>query len=301
MRNAGSGSGRARGRSAVETCVEPLEGRRLLSTSSWPTVPATDPRGAPDLIVDARALNDWRVTQETFAADHPAVVEGMVTEGTHRLLRFTSSTPNIGQGDLIIGNPADHPEWFDLAPTHGHYHMKEYADYRLWTPDGYEAWVGLRQANPDTFSAELLESNPGLASEMVSGHKQGFCAIDVKKYSKDAGSRKYDDCFGNQGVSVGWSDVYERNLDGQWVVVTGVTPGDYVLEVEVNAERFFEESNYANNTASIPVTISPPKKGSAGTTNIATTEVLTPKATIAKQEATFSVKSILGTEKDLLG
>lgn len=38
-------------------------------------------------------------------------------------------------------------------------------------------------------------------------------------------------------------------LDGQWIDVTGLAPGYYVLEAEVNAERFFEESSYENNAA----------------------------------------------------
>jgi len=43
--------------------------------------------------------------------------------------------------------------------------------------------------------------------------------------------------------------------DGQWIDVTGLQAGDYVLEIEVNAERFFQETDYSNNSASIRVTL----------------------------------------------
>ncbi|HME90012.1 MAG TPA: hypothetical protein VKE49_01205, partial [Myxococcaceae bacterium] len=63
----------------------------------------------PDLIVNQQILqNHWIVRDEDFLATTCSVVEGGVTPGTHRVLRFTVNTPNIDLGDLVLGDPNAH-------------------------------------------------------------------------------------------------------------------------------------------------------------------------------------------------
>ncbi len=64
-----------------------------------------------------------------------------------------------------------------------------------------------------------------------------------------------------QGISPGWSDVYDRDLDCQWLDVTGVPAGEYVLRLRVNPELEFEEANYRNNVAEVRVRL--PAEGAA--------------------------------------
>ena len=59
----------------------------------------------------------------------------------------------------------------------------------------------------------------------------------------------------DQGIQVGWSDVYSDTLPGQWIDVTEVLPGDYTLEITVNSLHKIVEADYDNNTVRIPVTI----------------------------------------------
>ncbi|HVM44777.1 MAG TPA: lysyl oxidase family protein [Candidatus Thermoplasmatota archaeon] len=219
----------------------------LIPAAAEGEIPCADPRGCPDLWVDAARMQPF-VQTRTFSSSSCAVVEGMVEPGARRLLRFTFTTPNDGPGDLVIGAPAQHPEWFVWSPCHAHYHFREYADYRLWTPAGYAAWKLLREANPDVPSGALLAEHPLVAEQMVSGHKQGFCVIDIIRYQPGAVSR-YRSCSSNQGISVGWADEYHASLDGQWVDITNVLPGVYWLEAEVNAERYYRETDYADNSA----------------------------------------------------
>lgn len=211
----------------------------------------------PDLIVVQSDLEHPRIQVQTFAADSCAVVEGYTDPGTQRLLRFTTTYPNIGTADLVIGNPTGNP-LFELSQCHNHLHFKEYADYRLWSVAGYDAWVELKAANPDALSKDLLSANPSVVSQMIRGDKRGFCVIDVIRYripGVRSGMPTYTSCATNQGISVGWADQYGALLDGQWIVVTNVPAGSYVLEVEVNAEHLFQESNYGNNSSAAVIAI----------------------------------------------
>src|SRR4051812_22800022 len=65
----------------------------------------------PDLIVDAAKLAQYlSVSEEKYTASSCGVQEGFVSNpGWHTLLRFNSSTPNIGAGSLVIGNPQNCP------------------------------------------------------------------------------------------------------------------------------------------------------------------------------------------------
>ncbi|MEA3190270.1 MAG: serine protease [Thermoplasmata archaeon] len=223
-------------------------------------VPCADAPHCPDLIVDPVSLaSTVRLDTRAFAADHCAVAENSTAAGTRTLLRFDFVSPNIGLGDLEVGRPADHPEWFEWGTCHGHWHFSEYADYRLWDPAGYAAWQAVRAAHPGMPPAAVLAAYPELLEHMVAGHKQGFCIIDFLPWgSPVAGTvnpRQFRYCSEGQGITSFWADKYSLFLDGQWVDVTGLAPGPYVLEAEVNPERLYVESDYANNAAAVLVVV----------------------------------------------
>lgn len=182
----------------------------------------------PDLTVSEPALRQSaRVTTTNFPSNHCAIVEGCVGgPGTRRLLRFDTVTPNLGPGDLFIGDPSGNPQMV-FSECHGHYHFEDYADYRLYDLQG---------------------------NIVARGHKQAFCLIDLEPTAPGARPAQFPDC-GFQGISAGWSDVYGGNLDCQWIDVTGVPQGRYVLEVTINPARVIEEGSYNNNSARTEVTI----------------------------------------------
>lgn len=88
---------------------------------------------------------------------------------------------------------------------------------------------------------------------MVRARKQAFCLRDDIHFNPATGPAKYNCDF--QGLSPGWEDMYPRDLDCQWLDVTGVPGGTYLLRVTVNPEQIFEESNYANNTAQVSINL----------------------------------------------
>jgi lysyl oxidase len=216
----------------------------------------------PDLIVDRDKLASMmRVEEETYEAGSCTVVEGCVTgPGTHLVLRFMSSTPNIGPVDLVVGDPNNClGDLFRLSECHGHLHFQEYSDYRLWTLSGYERWVASRTLAEPTGSGHnaALLAQAQRQGELVVGRKQGFCLIDISRYLQGSGHANYQSCSQNQGITAGWADEYHPSLGCQFVQITGLPAGDYVLEDQVNPEQLFPESDYTNNAAAVQIHLGP--------------------------------------------
>lgn len=181
----------------------------------------------PDLTVDPDLLgSSVQFSSETFSQSDCAIMEGCLRGGgLRRLLRFSTSTPNVGEADFYVGRPEE-SSMAQFSACHGHYHYHEYAHYRLLNADG---------------------------EEVVRGAKQAFCLTDIQPVLPNAPERQYGCDF--QGITRGWTDIYSSALDCQWVDVTGVPEGDYTLEIEVNPRRFIPEMNYENNTARVSVRV----------------------------------------------
>jgi len=212
----------------------------------------------PDLVIDANALSrQVQVTEEKYPNAGCTVQEGFVTTpGTHVLLRFTTSSPNIGPGSLVIGDPNQCPGLFTFSACHGHLHFKEYTDYRLWTEDGYAMWVATRDLSSpsNTGKNAALLADAAKTRQLINGRKAGFCMIDSSPYLPGANpTATFTSCTSNQGLSAGWADTYDARLDGQWIEVDGLKEGIYVLENHVNAEHLLPETNYTNNSTAVRI------------------------------------------------
>ncbi len=192
-----------------------------------------DAAALPDLIVlPDRAAESARVEWTYFAPDSCALSDGCIMEaGWRRVLRFATVTANTGTADLVLGNPADNPD-FVYSECHDHYHFDGYADYRLLADDGTEAG---------------------------SGHKQAFCLRDSERIDTTDPTVERIELYSctNQGIQRGWADDYGANLDCQWIDVTDVAAGDYTLSIRVNASRALEELDYDNDSAEVSVMVPP--------------------------------------------
>lgn len=181
-----------------------------------------------DLTIDAEQLQSSAfVTEFEFQQGSCSFFEGCIGAiGPRKLLRFDLKTPNIGDGDLFLGDPSGNP-LFVYSSCHDHMHFEGYARYRL-------------------LDAQM--------NEVATGHKQAFCLLDWEPFAPDAPDQPLYSC-GYQGIQKGWADTYESNLPCQWVDVTGLPPGDYQLDVAVNEDHTLGEKDYSNNNASVTVTI----------------------------------------------
>jgi hypothetical protein len=190
-----------------------------------------------DFEVDAEAARrSLEVVERVFDFFDCEVQEGAVVEsGRRRLLRFDTVVRNLGELDCFVGEPESPvppltADAFHFHDCHGHYHLEGWASYELRFPDGTLAAIG---------------------------HKQSFCITDSVAVVAGAPSAGFDCEF--QGLSSGWADIYARGVPGQWVDVSGVAGGDYVLVISVNPEGvIFEADDRRANRVEIDVTLPPP-------------------------------------------
>ncbi len=243
-----------------------------------------DLTGAPDLIVDGKALEgSWVVYDQILKEGTCTLEEGGVLDPTipHRVVRFTVNTPNIGDADIALGDPAVHVAagdgLYQLSTCHQHWHFQHYATYELVDPVSGKVWQAA---------------------------KRGFCMIDVVPWNGGVQSPTawvYRVCgrpagpngpaiVGNQGISTGHADQYYKWLGGQYFVLDGgdgqapVPPGNYIIRIHVNppfpctkfdrdhnrpvdpqgmCHNFFE-SRYDNNVAEAPITLPVSRPGRTG-------------------------------------
>lgn len=182
----------------------------------------------PNLSVREDVLgSQWVVRDENISANACSAIEGGVTPGLRRLVRFTVMTPNTGNEDIFVGDPNDHVAandgLFEFASCHNHFHFRHYALYELVDPRTGQVW---RAA------------------------KRGFCMLDTDPNPVPVGGvppreGKFRSCGavgipGNQGITAGWADTYRFTLAGQYFVLDGgdgqapVPPGDYIIRITVN-------------------------------------------------------------------
>jgi hypothetical protein len=222
--------------------------------------------GLPDLKLSDNLGQQWVVRDENLSAANCSVIEGNITPGVRRLVRFTVTINNVGNADVFIGDPNDPSvvNLFEFAECHHHYHFKNYAIYELIDPKTGFKW---RAA------------------------KRGFCMLDTDPVPRADGAeppraKQFLNCGGigipgYQGISHGWADTYRFFLGGQFFVLDGgdgqapVPPGQYIIRITANPPfapdnkgncprvkdaltglcHNFPESDYTNNIAEATITI----------------------------------------------
>jgi hypothetical protein len=190
---------------------------------------------------------------------HPAEA---VQDGARRCLRFQTVVANLGTGPLELhyradqlagargvtqrvfaadGTYTDVPAGsYELDPTHAHFHYSEFAVAHLWRSDGAGRRLG--------------------KAPLRSGRKDGFCLVDVYQYRGSAPSRYTapNGCYPTSaspsgevsqvnGVSPGWVDVYDVDVPHQYLEITGVPDGYYLLQISVDPMHRLRESTRKDN------------------------------------------------------
>ncbi|KAM9330562.1 uncharacterized protein PAF06_015297 [Gastrophryne carolinensis] len=191
--------------------------------------------GLPDLVPDALFIQSATYIQRIpmyslrCAAEENCLARSAysseVSDISFRvLLRFPQRVKNRGTADFLPVKPRHTWEWHSC---HQHYHsMDSFSHY------------------------DLLDSVTH--RKVAEGHKASFCLEDT---ACDLGIRRRYACTAHtQGLSPGCYDTYHANIDCQWIDVTDVPPGKYILKVSVNPNFQVLESDFTNNAVRCDLT-----------------------------------------------
>ncbi|MCC7302616.1 MAG: T9SS type A sorting domain-containing protein [Bacteroidia bacterium] len=150
-------------------------------------------------------------------------------------------------------------------PSHNHIHFDDWGVFTLRIQD-------------------INEPDPRNWSIVGTGHKLGFCLMDYYQCSaasanhhcKDVntvynqGTTLYNGDFPNwglgggsyncsvveQGISSGYTDVYDESLDGMWInIPPGTCNGNYWIVYEVDPHDAILEEDETNNYTAVPFTL----------------------------------------------
>ena len=197
--------------------------------------------------------------------------EEVAERGARRCLRFDQVIANVGDGPFelryrmeglateqqlrqrVYRSDGSFDEFtvdtYEFHPAHAHFHYKNFGQAFLY------------RLNRDGTMEKVRESR-----------KNGFCMIDVEntRFGLDdqgvpyrgEGPRSYyfprcnapteRDEHGTymvNGISVGWADVYNWFLADQYIEISGVPDGLYVIETRANPIRSVHETTFDDNTA----------------------------------------------------
>jgi hypothetical protein len=174
----------------------------------------------PDLDVSIPENFLMQIEDRVFSADDAA--DGCALEkhcigalGPRRLLRFPTRIENQGSADLILGAP-ETSAGFTPAECDGKPYLANYLHYEL-----------------------LDATSRGIAAE---GQMQALCPASAPGFAARF------DCE-RLGLWRGFSETYAADgPECQWIDITGVPPGAYVLRAGINPDRTFLESDYENDS-----------------------------------------------------
>jgi lysyl oxidase len=182
------------------------------------------------------------------------------------VLGFRSAVSNVGDGPLIIEGHRPGAEVGTMVAN-------QVVD-RGGAPQQVISGVGQMRyvVNPDHRHWHLLGfdryelRHNGERVAAVRDRKTGFCLGDRYLESEHAirSARAPQPMYTSrcglgeprllgveEGISVGYGDNYAANLEGQYLRLTGLPAGRYVLVHQVNADRRLRELDYGNDAASL--------------------------------------------------
>jgi Lysyl oxidase len=213
----------------------------------------------------------------------PAAISVVEKKGRERLV-FLSSVENVGAGPLLVSGrreSVDEPgmsatqlvrrsdqstETFPLraklrfivSETHRHWHLLGFEGYELRS----EAGRALGRDHKtgfclgDRYDAHVSRRLPGEPARAV--------------WTQECGRGQIGRLRILEGLSPGFGDDYVPLLEGQYIDVTGLAPGRYLLVHRVNADHDIREASYANNAASVLLDLERDSNGRAAVSILAT-------------------------------
>lgn len=146
--------------------------------------------------------------------------------------------------------------YLDDHPGHNHFHIDDWVEYRL---------LKLKKSKKPIAVAKGQKVSYCLFSSGICSNSDNVCKIYNQHFGENMpnyGLGNYSSCnTDKQGITVGGYDTYGMMYEGQYLnLPKGLKNGDYWLEIEVDPEKKYIESNKHNNTLRMKLTISKQQK-----------------------------------------
>jgi hypothetical protein len=230
-----------------------------------------------DLLPNMVALKQREVRSGEIFLTGSCTETEIAEDGARKCLRFEQILANVGKGPMelryridplaeigaplpgaddsqltVLNQPMDQriyrsdgtwhdrlADHYEFHPAHFHFHYNNFALSKLWQSDATGARLG----------SEPVEQTK----------KLGFCLIDVENVwfgLKGDAAHTFKFCPPNpdepdevsvNGISLGWADVYNYDLDGQYIEISNVPDGFYLLETIVDPGGTLLETSEADN------------------------------------------------------
>ena len=212
-------------------------------------------------------------------------------EGAQNCLRFDQVFANVGEGTMEMRFVVPHDpdstsrnifqrifksdggfderlagEW-EFHPAHQHYHFLGFGISKLWRSDSAGNLLDSLPLRSRRLELRGKHQHTAAVDPIRTGRKVSFCIADTTIDSwllKGDGPRTYNapDClfpaFSDadndyliQGITTGWADTYDWYLPDQYIEVTGVPDGYYILETTVDPDNALVEKDETNNCGSV--------------------------------------------------
>ena len=190
----------------------------------------------------------------------------IVEEGDTYRLVFASAVDNVGAGPLLIegerpnhGTPAMDVRQLVRRSDGSTRARAVPGEIRYVTSETHEHWHLL---GFETYELRLAADGTLVEPDA----KTGFCLGDRYEtpgrddlpgkpdrpvWTEECGLDKPGLLEVREGISPGYGDDYDPALEGQFLNVTNVPAGRYLLVHKANPERALEEADYSNNAASV--------------------------------------------------
>jgi Lysyl oxidase len=180
----------------------------------------------------------------------------------HKLLRYTARMVNVGTGPLELHGTRPNTSTADMTVTQrifttgGGSVVLSTPLVMFYAGDGHNHWH-----TKDIEGGVLTRLDNGKVVGALA--KEGFCFFDNMQYMltlpgapQSAAYVEPPACSPDQpnalttsmGLSVGWGDIYAANLAFQYVDITGLPQGKYLLTASANPNKQAIESDYGNNS-----------------------------------------------------
>jgi hypothetical protein len=192
--------------------------------------------------------------------------------GGRRLLRLETTIVNIGKGpfETRASRRSTSESTMNVSQriynTAGGTRVHESSSIAKYAGDGHDHWHVQQVASYELFAPT------GTGRALRRGAKVGFCFFDTNPYKlslsgapagrryQQSGCGKRSSLYVKNGLSVGWSDVYPWNFAWQWIDITHLPSGEYLLKISADPLGQFQELIEGNNCNWTRIRI--PKTGS---------------------------------------